>query len=167
MDNRVKLAVSPFAIGWLTAGVRHRLRPERHELRYFGEVDVNHLIPFGLYAKGQVIWEQILHTPDFADNKPMDRLLGSAAVGYSDFGFDVSTGLSYIERAGTPLSSRTANAAAPADLSPFVLEAQRIYFVRASYSSRWFFTALDFERNIDDNEYRAFAQVGGNLELSW
>jgi hypothetical protein len=168
MDNRIKLGVSPFAIGWMSGGVRHRLRPERHELRYFAELDVNHLVPWGFYANGQVIWEQILHHPDFAANaKEMDRLLGTMALGWTGFGFDVSTGLSYIERAGTPLSSRTGQAATPADLSPFVLEAQRLFFVRTAYNTRWFFTAFDFERNIDDNEYRAFAQVGGYLELGW
>jgi len=167
MDNRIKVAVSPFAIGWLRAAVRHRLRPERQELRYLAEIDVNHLIPFGLYVKSQLIWEDIIENVDVSNPKELDRLLGSIALGYADFGFDVSTGLSYIERSGAPLSGRVGQGTAPVDLSPFVLEAQRLLFLRASYSGRSYFTALELERNIDDNEYRAFAQVGGYLELGW
>lgn len=164
LDNRVRVSVSPFAIGWLSGGVRHRLRPDRHELRYFGELDVNHLIPLGVYGRAQLMYEDIIPTAGAAD---ADRLLGVLLVGWQGFGFDASTGASYIERSAAPLSGRQADATSPADLSPFVLEAQRLVFVRGSYSAREWFVGVDLERNIDDNEYRAFAQVGGRLELSW
>ncbi len=165
LDNRVTASVSPFAIGWLRGGVRHRLRPEQHELRYFASLDVDHLIPFGVYGNAQLMYEDVI---SFVAGTPEpDRLLGSIAVGYDDYGFDVSTGVSYIERGATPLSSRLADATTPVDLSPFVLEAQRLFFVRAAYDMQYGYIAADFERSIDDNEYRALLQVGGRMELAW
>lgn len=166
LDNRVTASVSPFAIGWLRAGARHRWRPERNELRYFGEIDVNHLAPVGVYGKALVVYEDVIENGAAWDPGP-DRLLGSTAVGYEDYGFDVSTGISYIERSATPWSGRSLDATRPADLSPFVLEAQRIWFVRGSYGMREWYVAVDAERNVDDAEYRFFVQVGGRLELAW
>jgi hypothetical protein len=167
IDNRLKLSWAPFDIGWVRGGVRHRLRPERQEIRYLAEIDVDRLIPFGFYTRGQAIYEQILHNAGVVDPKPLDRILGSLSVGYYGYGFDASTGLSYIERSGLPLSSRQAGADASEDLSPFVLEAQRLFFLRASYGNRFWHAGVDLERNIDDNEYRVLAQVGGRAELSW
>jgi hypothetical protein len=167
LDNRLKLSFAPFFVGWLHGALRHRLRPERQEIRYSLEANLERLIPLGFYTSGRVIYEQVLHNADAVDPRPMDRVLGSLLVGYWGYGFDVSTGVSYIERPGSPLSGRTTAGVGAEDLSPFLLEAQRLFFLRASYGSRNWTAGVDLERNIDDNEYRVFARLGGRAELTW
>jgi hypothetical protein len=167
LDNRLEVSVAPFFVAWLRGGVRHRLRPERQEIRYFAEADIDRLIPFGFYTRGRLVYEQNIPDANIAEPKPMDRVLGSMMVGYFGYGFDASSGFSYIERPGSPLSGRTTAGLASDDLSPFLLEAQRLFFLRASYGSRHWNAGLDLERNIDDNEYRVFARLGGRMELSW
>ena len=83
------------------------------------------------------------------------------------WGFDVGTGVSYLERAAQPWSSRVHDAQRPADLSPFVLEAERLWLARMSYETQWAYVAVDVERSLEDDEYRAYAIAGGRLELAW
>ncbi len=82
--------------------------------------------------------------------------------------------MSFIERTAGPLSGRVFNhddpmqPTRPVDLSPFVLEAERIAFVRAFWGTDAFFAGLDAEQNLlDRREQRFFLQIGGRMEATW
>ena len=53
------------------------------------------------------------------------------------------------------------------DLSPFVLEAQQVAFVRALWSGRTVFAGADVERSLRDAEWRVFVQIGAVGEVRW
>ena len=79
----------------------------------------------------------------------------------------VDGGASFIERDAAPFGSRRVNGTAGEDLSPFVLEAQQLAFVRGFYSAERWFAGLDLERSLRDPEVRIFVQVGVLGEVGW
>jgi hypothetical protein len=170
-DNQLRAAYRFLDVGWVRAMFRWRLRSDRHELRYGGSLDLDRIGVPGLLARGFVLRENVtLDNP----GPDLDRTLWSASAGYKNFGLDVEAGVSFIERRAGPLSSRAASIRDPADpsrpvdLSPFVLEAQRIAFVRAFYGSGAWFTGLDAEQNLaDSKEQRFFIQLGALVEGDW
>lgn len=169
-DVRAKVAYRPFEIGWVRARLRYRLRHDRTELRYAGDVHLNQLGLEGLYIRGWIAYEDVNVDGSEVDH---DRLLWSAALGYRGFDVDVSAGARYIDRASAPVSGRAfdgTNRGVPdaiTDLAPYTLETQRIAFVRAFYAGEHVFVGLDFEHSLDDSELRVLAQAGTLWEAAW
>jgi hypothetical protein len=106
---------------------------------------------------------------------PADSSFWYASLGWRGKGFDVALGASDVERVNQPLSGRIyvppgyeGGAATPVDLSPFVLQAQRIAYARVFYAMNLFFAGIDFEQNlVDGAERRVFLQLGARLDKEW
>ncbi len=172
VDNRLRLTGS-HDIGAARADARLRLRPGRQERRLGGQLDAHRLVVPGLFARARAFVDDIVtDTPDTDDVAGTDRMLWSVSAGYDRNGLSLEAGASFIERAAVPVSGRVGNTVGAGalqadDLSPFVLEAQRIGFLRAFWVSRHGFVGADLERQLGDNEWRAYVQVGTFLERTW
>jgi len=172
LDNRLRLTGS-HKLGVARLDGRLRMRPERQERRFGGSLDANQLGLPGLFARGRLFYDDIVNAEGGGDDVGgLDRGLWSASLGYDRNGLSVEAGASFIERAAVPVSGRVGNtvgagALTPDDLSPFVLEAQRIGYLRAFWVSRFGFVGTDVERNLGDDEWRVYVQVGSFLETSW
>ena len=85
-----------------------------------------------------------------------------------NFNWDANAGLSSFERSAAPVSSRRADASSTEDLSPFVLQAQRIASVRAQYThdDSWY-GGVDYEHSLDDREFRVLVRLGAFMEVDW
>jgi hypothetical protein len=170
-DNQLRAAYRLFDVGWLRGAFRWRARNDRQERRYTIGADLDRLPLLGLFARGFVTYEDVsLDHP----GPNLDRTLWSASLGYRLSGLDLEAGASFIERRAGPLSGLVAtprdpnDPSRPVDLSPFVLEAQRIAFVRAFYAGDIWFAGLDAEQNlVDAHERRFFAQLGALVEGEW
>jgi hypothetical protein len=172
-DQRVRAAWHPHDIAWIRADARLRFRPDRREQRYSGAVDIDHLLQRGICVRSWAAYEVVAFDP--TDPKPnLDRFLWSFSAAYRAEGLDLELGASFIERRAGPISSRIfdhaqpSGPATPVDLSPFVLEAQRIAFLRMFYADESWFAGIDAEQNLDDaHERRIFAQVGLLFDGAW
>ena len=60
-DNLFGISVAPLELGWVRLDFRHRLRPERQEFRYGLSVDANELYLEGLYLRGRVAFDDVIH----------------------------------------------------------------------------------------------------------
>lgn len=173
IDNRLRLGWRPFNLGWIRAWGRLRLRPDRQERRIGVSIRADRLGLAGLYIDGRVRYEDVEFDSDVDDPPDLDRLRWSAALGYRNYGIDARAGARLVERFGSPVSGRQFDPRqgdqpdSIVDLSPFTLETQRVLFVRAFYAIEVFFAGLDFERNLEDNEFRFMLQAGAFLETSW
>ena len=171
MDNRLRVKWRPGGIGWLGPEVRFRVRPDRQEWRIGASADLAPDWAYGLCLRGNYTFEKMVQTG--AELAPADRSYWSASLGWRWRGLDVAAGASDVQRAALPLSSRVYtpyddNPTKPVDLSPFVLQAQRIGFVRAFYGTGIWFAGLDFEQSLTDGrERRFFVQLGARLAKEW
>jgi len=174
VDNRVRVTGS-HDLGVARGDARLRLRPDRQERRIGGGLDANQLVVPGLFARGRAFYDDIVNGPDSPatdDVGAVDRTFWSASLGYDRQGLSLEAGASFVERAAVPVSGRVGNtvgagALTPDDLSPFVLEAQRIGFLRGFLVTRHGFVGADLERQLGDAEWRMYVQVGTFLERSW
>ena len=171
-DNRLRVRFRPFKLGWLGPDVRFRVRPDRNELRVGGRVDLAPSWAKGFTLRASYFYEAMFaRTP--ALQLPADRSYWSASVGWRWQGLDLALGVSNVQRSTLPLSGRVYTPYddtpdKPADLSPFMLEAQRLAFVRAFWGTDLFFLGLDFEQSLTDGrERRVFAPLGARLEKRW
>jgi hypothetical protein len=159
------------------AEVRVRGRSEWIEMRYraaitFAVRSVAPELPIvsNLYGHGALIFDDVIGAEELAYDA--DRLFFEASTGYREGPFDVAIGVRMIERE-PPLSGRAfappGQEEDPAieDLSPFVLEAQQIAFVRAFWSGTSWFGGIDVEQNLKDSEYRVLVQSGVFWEDRW
>ncbi len=173
IDNRLRIGWRPFNLGWIRARGRLRIRPDRQERRIGGSIRADRLGLRGLYVQGRLLYENIAFDQDVQNPPELDRLRWSAALGYRNYGVDAQVGARLIERFGSPVSGRFFNPAMAqlpdsiVDLSPFTLQTQRIFFLRAFYNRRFYFLGLDFERNLEDNEFRFMVQAGAFVDRSW
>ena len=170
-DNRLRVRWRPFQLGWLGPDVRFRVRPDRNELRVGGRLDLAPPWAKGFTVRASYFYEAMFSRSD-AVQLPADRSYWSASVGWRGAGLDLALGVSNVQRSTLPLSTRYApyddSPDRPVDLSPFMLEAQRLAFVRAFWGNDLFFGGLDFEQSLTDHrERRVFAQLGARLEKLW
>lgn len=171
IDNRLRVKWRPFGLGWLGPEVRFRVRPDRQEWRIGATADLAPAWAYGFCLRGGFTYEKMVQTG--LELAPADRSYWSASLGWRWNGLDLAAGASNVQRSALPLSSRTSTPYddgpnKPADLSPFMLEAQRIAFLRAFYGSGIWFAGLDFEQSLTDGrERRFFVQVGARLEKQW
>ncbi|MCB9684245.1 MAG: hypothetical protein H6738_00160 [Alphaproteobacteria bacterium] len=169
-DVRGRFAGRLLDAAWLRPDVRLRLRQDRTELRTGLAADIDHLVVPGPFVRARAWFDDILMDRTGDDVAAVDRLLWSASAGWSRGGLDLEAGASFVDRAAGPVSGRSPALTTSQDLSPFVLEAQNIVFLRSfvATSSRWFGGA-DLEANVQSGspEVRAFVQVGLLGDASW
>ena len=171
LDNRLKVKWRPLELGWLVPEVRFRARPDWNELRAGASADLAPEWAMGLCVRASFAYDKMVQRGSLVP--PADRSFWSASVGWRGRGLDVALGASDVERSALPISSRlyTPYNDAPTqtnDLSPFVLQAERVAFVRAFYGSGLFFAGVDFEQSLTDaRERRVFAQLGARLDKEW
>jgi len=172
LDNRVRVTGS-HKLGVARLDGRLRLRPERQERRFGGSLDANQLGIPGLFARGRLFYDDIVNASEGGDDVGgLDRGLWSASLGYDRQGISLEAGASFIERAAVPVSGRVGNtvgagALTPDDLSPFVLEAQRVGYLRGFWVHRLGFVGADLEHQLGDAEWRVYVQIGSFLETAW
>lgn len=170
-DNRLRVRWRPFDLGWLGPEVRARVRSDWHEWRIGANADLAPAWAKGFGLRASYAYEKMVQSGTIVP--PSDRSFWSASVNWRWRGLDLALGASNVQRSAKPLGSRIYTPYddtpdAPVDLSPFVLEAQRILFLRAFYGSDVWFAALDFEQSLaDPRERRIFAQLGARLEKAW
>ena len=168
-DNQVTVSAAPFELGWVRAHFRFRLRNDRREIRYGLSVEANELGIDGPYLLGRILFEDL----SLDDGKNLDRLLWKAAAGFRRFGIDAQAGVSFLERTAAPVSGlafdprNPGNPVDPTDLSPFVLEARKVFFFRLFYSGEFWFAGADVERNLDGEEVRFLLQAGALWGAAW
>jgi hypothetical protein len=171
VDNRLKVKWRPFELGWLVPEARFRLRPDWNELRAGIGADLSPAWAMGLCVRASFAYDKRIQRGNLIP--PADTSFWSASVGWRGHGLDVALGASDVERSALPISGRvyTPYNDTPTvtnDLSPFVLGAERIAFVRAFYGSSIFFAGVDFEQSLTDaRERRVFAQLGARLDKEW
>jgi hypothetical protein len=169
-DNQLTVGVRPLEIGWARGSVRFRLRNDRREMRYGLSVEAHDLGIDGPYLGGHVFYEDVTFETAGPD---LDRLLWKAFAGYRGFGLDASAGVSFLERMSGPLSGLAFDPRSPGapsepdDLSPLVLEARRIFFLRLFYAWTFVFAGGDLEVGLDDREILFFVQAGAVWGTSW
>ncbi len=171
LDNRLRVTGS-HKLGVARLDGRLRLRPDRQERRFGASLDANQLGLPGLFARGRFFYDDIVDAQAGDDVGGLDRGLWSTSLGYDRNGLSVEAGASFIERAAVPVSGRVGNtvgagALTPDDLSPFVLEAQKVAYLRGFWVNRVGFVGADVERQLGDAEWRVYVQVGSFLETSW
>ena len=171
IDNRLRVRWRPFELGWLGPELRIRIRPDRQEWRFGGNLDLAPDWAFGLCLRGSFTYEKMVQTGIAL--VPADLSYGSASLGWRWRGLDLAAGASNVQRSVLPLSGRVYTPYndtpdKPVDLSPFVLAAERIAFLRVFYGSDLWFAGLDFEQSLTDGrERRFFVQLGARLEKEW
>lgn len=170
LDNRLRGALGFKETHWLRGDVRLRVRPEGLEQRYGLQLDLNDLVIAGPTVGLRGYIDNLSYDERDDDDGLRDRSLWSARAGWRRDGLDVQGSISRIERSLSPVSGMSATLQdSGADLSPFVLEAQRVAALRAYYSSdprtrrasmaAWF-GGLDAEYSLRDQEFRVMVQVG-------
>lgn len=169
-DNRIAAAWSPWSIGWVRASARLRLRHERREIRYGLRIDVDDIGIDGPFLSGRIYYDDLeLEGRDI----DLDRLLWYAAAGYRGYGIDARAGVSFVERTAAPVSGTTFDPRRPGqpvdgtELTPFVLAAQRVVFLRAFYSDRYWYGGLDLEKSLDGDGLRLLVQLGAVWGTTW
>jgi hypothetical protein len=154
-----------------------------YRLRFRANTDIEHHLTLGV--RGDDLWRGLggfaqvgvdvnqgldVGIPDPTAQKIHNRVLysvGASFVRQAPFGLDVRAGISFTDGIGSGLvfSSPSATNAgrAPTDLFPYLLETNRIAFVRA-FTTFWkMFAGLDVEENLDHAQLRMLLQVGAAL----
>jgi len=171
MDNRFSANIAPGDLGWIRTQFRHRHRATWQEQRYSLQLDANKLGLPGLYARMKGSFDNITDSPFTAEQGLVDHLFWSTSIGVRHKGFDARGGASFYERSAAPASSRRMDITDPAtqsgDLQPFVLQAQNIAFLRGFYSGKQWFSGVDIEKNLLDDEFRVLIQLGALTERMW
>jgi hypothetical protein len=168
------------AVGLLWRALRGELT---YRLRFRANTDIEHHVLLGV--RGDELWRGLggfasvgldvnhgldLAAGDAVARKVHNRILYSAGLSYlrqSPFAMDLRAGFLFTDGIGSGLvfSTRTmgSNGAAPTELFPFMLETNRIAFVRF-FASFWkMFAGLDVEENLDRAQLRMLVQVGAAL----
>jgi hypothetical protein len=170
-DQRLRATLA-HELGAARVDGRLRLRPDRQERRVGAQLDAHRVGLPGLFARGRAFYDDIVDEVHDDDVAGVDRGLWSVSGGYDRNGLSLELGASFIERAAVPVSGRVGNTVGAGalradDLSPFVLEAQRIAFLRAFWVVRSAFVGVDVERQLGDDEWRAYVQIGTFGERTW
>jgi hypothetical protein len=152
----------------------------RYRLRLRANTDVEHHVTLG--ARGDELWRHFgafasigidadsgVASPstDPALRKVHDRAIYSAGLSYVRTFLDARLGITYTDGIGSGLlfsqNAMSGTGAAPTELFPYVLETNRIVFVRV-FATFWkMFAGLDVEENLDAAQARMLAQIGASL----
>ena len=143
----------------------------QYRLRWRDNTDVEHRFSLGFVGddlwKGLGLFASIGVDNNGLANKVHDRLIYSAGASFLRRYLDIRAGILFTDGYGSGLgfSQRTATAGTggPAALFPYVLESNRVAFVRA-FGTFWrMFAGLDVEENLESAQIRALAQIGVSL----
>jgi hypothetical protein len=152
----------------------------RYRLRYRANTDVQHRVLGGLF--GDDLWRglggflsvgvdinQGIDLGPLADDpvsrRVANRVIYNAGLSFTRHFLDLRAGILFTDGIGSGLARSAPGAAGapPIELFPYVLETNRVAFVRG-FALFWkMFAGLDFEANVDAAQFRLFAQVGASL----
>ena len=100
-------------------------------------------------------------------DKVHDRVVYSAGLSYLRRAVDLRAGITYTDGIGSGLSfsqqSMSGTGVAPTTLFPYVLESNRIAFVRAFVMFGKMYAGVDVEEDLDVAQLRMLAQFGATL----
>lgn len=159
-DVRLEADIGLWKRGYVRPLGRYRIRADRQEVRTGAQVDIDDFGLPGPFASARLFFDEI-------QGDVPDRLIWSASAGYDRGPIEVQGGASFIERETGPFGSRRLDGASGEDLNPFVLEAQKVAFVRAFWSADRWFAGLDVEQSLVAPELRVFLQLGALQEVRW
>jgi hypothetical protein len=152
----------------------------RYRLRYRDNTDVEHHPELSL--RGDELWHGLgvfgaiaididngIAFPggNAATDKVHNRVVYSAGLSYLRRAFDVRAGVTYTDGIGSGLTfsqqSPSGSGAAPTTLFPYLLESNRIAFVRA-FAMFWkMYGGVDVEEDLDVAQLRVLVQAGATL----
>jgi hypothetical protein len=152
-----------------------------YRLRARANTDIEHHLAFGgradeLWRRGLGAFAYIaidvnrgIDAPlaDPASRKVHNRVVYSAGLSFVRAWLDARAGLTFTDGIGSGLlfsqHAMAGSGAAPTELFPYVLDVNRIVFVRA-FANFWkMFAGLDVEENLDSAQLRMLVQVGAAL----
>jgi hypothetical protein len=156
----------------LTYRIWKALRMEAsYRLRWRENTDVEHHATIGL--RGDELWQglggfgSVGVDKDSLTAKEHDRLIYSVGVSYVRTFLDLRLGILYTDGFGSGLTFSqhlmTSDKTAPAELFPYVLETNRIAFLRGFFTFWKMFAGLDVEENLSAGQLRMLAQIGGSI----
>jgi hypothetical protein len=148
------------------------LRAEaQYRLRWRDNDDLEHHVVAGL--RGDDLWRGLGGFVSVGvdlnrlSGKVHDRVLYSGGLSFVKPYLDIRLGLLFTDGIGSGLLfsqlSASGNGKAPVALFPYVLESNRVAFLRA-FATFWkMFAGLDVEENLEDAQLRMLLQVGAAL----
>jgi hypothetical protein len=147
------------------------LRAEvRYRLRYRENTDLEHHFVAGLW--GDELWKGLGASVsvgvdlDSLTGKLHQRVIYSGGLSYIRPHLDLGLGILFTDGIGSGLafsSHQATGGSTPTELFPYVLEANRVVYLRA-FGTFWkMFAGLDLEENVDSAQLRMLVQVGGAL----
>lgn len=154
-----------------TLRIWQALRGElRYRLRYRENTDLEHHIVVGF--RGDELWRGLgLQGSVGVDlnrlpNRIHNRVIYSAGLSYVRARLDLGLGILFTDGIGSGLTFSTRNpglGSSPTELFPFVLESNRVVYLRA-FTTFWkMYAGLDLENNIETAQVRMMLQVGGAM----
>jgi hypothetical protein len=161
-DHAVKLVTR----AWRSARVEVQYR-----FRWRDNTDLEHRFTLGFVGddlwKGLGVFASIGVDNNGLAGKVHDRLIYSGGLSFLRRYLDLRAGVIFTDGYGSGLTfsqrSPTSSTAGPSALFPYVLESNRVAFVRA-FGTFWrMFAGLDVEENLDAAQLRALAQIGVSL----
>ena len=174
LDNSLKAAGGSFEDHTFKGAVRiwRQLRAEaRYRLRFRENTDVVHRVEGLIDGDNLVVGLgafvnfglDVYQRPDGAARR--DSFVATGGLSFVRPYLDLRGGLLYTDAIGAGVAFSThakqAMGAGPtSELFPFVLEAQRIAYLRGFFTRRGFYAGADLELNLEGQQVRAFAQVG-------
>ena len=166
-DLRVRVPIGTGDIGFIRPDQRVRFRRERTEWRAGVAGELHPDVLRGVYAFANGYLEML-----FADQTTLDRSRWQVGAGVERGPAMVEAGIGVVDRAAGPVGGLASDLGRVTpteseDLSPFVLEAQDIGFLRGFVTGRRWFAGADVEANLRDREIRAFLQIGYTGRTSW
>ncbi len=142
----------------------------RYRLRYRENTDVEHHITLGLIADeighGVGANASVGVDLDSLTGKQHQRAIYSAGLTYNRSHLDLGLGLLFTDGIGSGLTFSThqpGSGTTPTELFPYVLESNRIVYLRAFGTFSKLFAGIDVEENIDSFQLRMLLQIGGAL----
>lgn len=142
-----------------------------YRLRYRDNTDLQHRLQLGARGddlfRGMGVFLSIGIDVNTLTGKIANRVIYSGGLSYVRPWLDVRAGVYFTDGIGSGLafSARQATYApgVPAELFPYVLESNRVAFVRG-FATFWkMYAGLDVEENLDRAQLRVLAQLGVSL----
>jgi hypothetical protein len=142
-----------------------------YRLRYRANTDLQHRLQLGARGddlfRGMGVFLSIGIDVNTLTGKIANRVIYSGGLSYVRPWLDLRAGVLFTDGIGSGLafSARQASypSGAPAELFPYVLESNRVAFVRG-FATFWkMYAGLDVEENLDRAQLRVLAQIGASL----